>query len=72
MEAPGELAALTALSVPLGQGYLTGKYQNGALPAGSRKQLFQRLGRYEGPGADRAIQSYLDLAAARTTAGTEG
>lgn len=50
---------------PLGQGYLTGKYQNGALPAGSRKALFQRLGRYEGPGADAAIQSYLDLAAAR-------
>jgi aryl-alcohol dehydrogenase-like predicted oxidoreductase len=50
---------------PLGQGYLTGKYRNGALPAGSRKQLFQRLGRYEGPGADRAIQSYLDLSAER-------
>ncbi len=50
---------------PLGQGYLTGKYQNGALPVGSRKQLFQRLGRYEGPGADAAIQSYLDLAAER-------
>jgi aryl-alcohol dehydrogenase-like predicted oxidoreductase len=50
---------------PLGQGYLTGKYQGGALPAGSRKALFQRLGRYEGPGADGAIQSYLDLAAER-------
>ena len=25
---------------PLAQGYLTGKYQNGALPEGSRKQLF--------------------------------
>ena len=47
----------------LGQGYLTGKYQNGALPEGARKTLFQRLGRYEKVGADGAIQSYLDLAA---------
>lgn len=49
---------------PLGQGYLTGKYRDGALPAGSRKQLFQRLQRYEGPGAQAAISAYLDLAAA--------
>lgn len=34
---------------PLAQGYLTGKYENGALPKGSRKQLFQRLDRYESP-----------------------
>ena len=27
---------------PLAQGYLTGKYQNGALPEGSRKQLFDK------------------------------
>ena len=47
----------------LGQGYLTGKYQGGALPAGARKTLFQRLGRYEKVQADAAIQSYLDLAA---------
>jgi aryl-alcohol dehydrogenase-like predicted oxidoreductase len=47
----------------LGQGYLTGKYQNGALPEGARKTLFQRLGRYEKVGAEAAIQSYLDLAA---------
>lgn len=46
---------------PLGQGYLTGKYRNGALPAGSRKQLFERLQRYEGPQALRAIESYLVL-----------
>lgn len=59
-----EAVSLLAYS-PLGQGYLTGKYQAGALPAGSRKALFQRLGRYEGPGADGAIQSYLDLAADR-------
>jgi aryl-alcohol dehydrogenase-like predicted oxidoreductase len=48
---------------PLGQGYLSGKYQNGAMPERSRKQLFNRLQRYEGPGADVAIQSYMDLAA---------
>lgn len=47
---------------PLAQGYLTGKYRNGALPEGSRKQLFNRLQRYESPAADRAIESYLELA----------
>lgn len=58
-----EQVSLLAYS-PLGQGYLTGKYQNGALPAGARKTLFNRLQRYEGPGADAAIQSYVDLAKA--------
>ncbi len=48
---------------PLAQGYLTGKYQNGALPAGSRKQLFARLERYETPGADAAMGKYFELAA---------
>lgn len=57
-----EQVGLLAYS-PLGQGYLTGKYQNGALPEGSRKHLFQRLQRYEKPEAGPAIQSYLDLAA---------
>ncbi|MFC3692763.1 aldo/keto reductase [Chenggangzhangella methanolivorans] len=47
---------------PLAQGYLTGKYRNGALPDGSRKKLFDRLQRYEGPGAEEAIGAYLDLA----------
>ncbi|MCF8469384.1 MAG: aldo/keto reductase [Parvibaculum sp.] len=47
---------------PLAQGYLTGKYQNGALPEGSRKALFNRLQRYESPQADRAIASYLAIA----------
>ena len=46
---------------PLGQGYLTGKYRNGALPKGSRKQLFDRLQRYESPQALSAIESYLVL-----------
>lgn len=47
---------------PLAQGYLTGKYRNGALPEGSRKQLFNRLQRYETPGAEEAINGYVDLA----------
>jgi aryl-alcohol dehydrogenase-like predicted oxidoreductase len=59
-----EKVGLLAYS-PLAQGYLTGKYRNGALPEGARKTLFNRLQRYEGPGADKAINSYLDLAAER-------
>jgi aryl-alcohol dehydrogenase-like predicted oxidoreductase len=47
---------------PLAQGYLTGKYRGGALPQGSRKQLFERMGRYETPGSGPAIEAYLDLA----------
>ena len=47
---------------PIAQGYLSGKYQNGALPIGSRKELFNRLQRYEGPYAGDAIQAYLDIA----------
>ncbi len=47
---------------PLAQGYLTGKYQNGALPEGSRKQLFNRMQRYETPVAPVAIDAYLKIA----------
>ncbi len=47
---------------PLAQGYLTGKYQNGANPKGSRRQLFDRLQRYETEGTEMAIDSYLDIA----------
>src|SRR5690606_34321217 len=47
---------------PVAQGYLTGKYDDGALPAGSRKQLFDRLQRYEKPGAAEAIKAYNQLA----------
>lgn len=47
---------------PLAQGYLTGKYANGALPAGSRKQLFDRLQRYEKAGAAEAYEAYVALA----------
>ncbi len=46
---------------PLAQGYLTGKYQNGARPPGARTTLFARGQRYETPGAERAIDKYLKL-----------
>ena len=47
---------------PLGQGFLTGKYAGGALPAGSRKALFDRLQRYEKPGTAEAVDAYVALA----------
>ena len=59
-----EQVGLLAYS-PLAQGYLTGKYRDGALPKGSRKALFERLGRYEKPGAEDAINAYVDLATSR-------
>ncbi len=46
----------------LAQGYLTGKYRGGALPAGARKTLFDRLQRYEKPNGVEAVDAYLDLA----------
>lgn len=57
-----EHVSLLAYS-PLAQGYLTGKYRNGALPAGARKTLFNRLQRYETPGSDVAFEAYFALAA---------
>ncbi|MEQ1753327.1 MAG: aldo/keto reductase [Micropepsaceae bacterium] len=56
-----EQVGLLAYS-PLGQGYLTGKYQKGALPEGSRKKLFNRLQRYEKPQTEPAIERYLEIA----------
>ena len=47
---------------PLAQGYLAGKYQRGARPPGARTTLFERGQRYEKPGAEVAIDAYLDLA----------
>ncbi len=47
---------------PLGQGYLTGKYEGGSLPPKSRKTLFDRLGRYEMGNGPRAISTYVALA----------
>lgn len=56
-----EQVGLLAYS-PLGQGYLTGKYRKGAMPAGTRKTLFDRLQRYETPGAHEAYEDYFALA----------
>ena len=47
---------------PLAQGYLTGKYLDGARPPGARTTLFNRGQRYEKPGAEAAIRAYVDLA----------
>ncbi|MBZ6075669.1 aldo/keto reductase [Microvirga puerhi] len=56
-----ETVSLLAYS-PLAQGYLTGKYLDGARPAGTRTTLFQRGQRYETPGAEPAIRRYIALA----------
>ncbi len=47
---------------PLAQGYLTGKYLDGARPPGARTTLFNRGQRYEKPGVDEAIRAYQALA----------
>jgi aryl-alcohol dehydrogenase-like predicted oxidoreductase len=47
---------------PLGQGFLTGKYLDGARPAGARETLFSRGQRYQKPGAEAAIRAYVALA----------
>jgi len=57
-----EQVSLLAYS-PLAQGFLSGKYQKGAAPIGSRKQLFNRGQRYETPKAEAAIDAYLAIAA---------
>ena len=47
---------------PLAQGYLTGKYDHGARPQGSRSQLFNRGQRYETPNAAEGLLEYNELA----------
>lgn len=47
---------------PLAQGFLTGKYLDGARPAGARTTLFDRGQRYQGAGAEEAIKRYIALA----------
>ncbi|MGX5800134.1 aldo/keto reductase [Bradyrhizobium sp. Arg314] len=47
---------------PLAQGYLTGKYDHGARPLGSRSQLFNRGQRYETPNAAEVQVEYNELA----------
>ncbi len=48
---------------PLAQGYLTGKYLNGATPKGSRKDFVgDRLGRYSATSIDETISAYVEIA----------
>lgn len=47
---------------PLAQGFLSGKYLDGARPAGTRTTLFDRGQRYQTPGAEEAIKAYIALA----------
>ena len=48
---------------PLGAGLLTGKYQNGETPKGSRKDINGNLGGRVSPRVFDAVQAYLDIAA---------
>jgi len=56
-----EQVGLLAYS-PLGQGYLTGKYEDGAEPPGARRTLFGHMGRYESKTGLAAISAYVQLA----------
>ena len=47
---------------PLAQGYLSGKYIDGARPEGARTTLFERGDRYEVAGANEAVKSYVNYA----------
>lgn len=47
---------------PLAFGVLTGKYQKGARPAGSRLALFERFTRYNKPEATQAVNDYISIA----------
>ena len=61
--AVNEQVTLLAFS-PLACGLLTGKYQNGALPAGSRLAINGDLGGRKSPRVFGVVQAYLDLATA--------
>ncbi|UWQ36287.1 aldo/keto reductase [Leisingera aquaemixtae] len=47
---------------PLGTGLLTGKYQNGAVPEGSRKSINPELGGRHSPRVYDAVAAYLEIA----------
>jgi aryl-alcohol dehydrogenase-like predicted oxidoreductase len=47
---------------PLGAGLLTGKYQGGAVPEGSRKSLSPELGGRYSPRVNGAVGAYLEIA----------
>ncbi len=56
---------------PLAQGYLSGKYRHGELPARSRKAMFNRMQRYESKQALSAMERYFDLAESQGLTPTE-
>jgi len=56
-----EQVGLLAYS-PLAFGMLSGKYENGARPAGGRLTLFERFTRYTNPQAEAATKAYVALA----------
>ncbi len=56
-----EKVGLLAYS-PLAQGFLTGKYLNGARPADARLTLFDRGQRYQTPAAEDMVTKYVALA----------
>jgi len=56
-----EKVGLLAYS-PLAFGLLSGKYQGGARPAGSRLALYDRFSRYSNPQAEAASEAYVSLA----------
>lgn len=57
-----EDVSLLAFS-PLAVGFLTGKYQGGAVPEGSRKSINKTVGGRESDRVRGAAQAYLDIAA---------
>lgn len=56
-----EKVGLLAYS-PLAFGLLSGKYMNGARPAGSRLERFERFSRYSNPQVEAAVPEYVKLA----------
>ncbi len=48
---------------PLAAGLLTGKYQDGAVPEGSRKSIVDNLGGRASPRVFGAVEAYLEIAA---------
>lgn len=47
---------------PLACGYLTGKYQGGAVPSGSRKSINDKMGGRASPRVEEATDAYMEIA----------
>ncbi|MEQ9815036.1 MAG: NADP(H)-dependent aldo-keto reductase [Azospirillaceae bacterium] len=48
---------------PLAAGTLSGKYLDGRVPPGTRREMDGRTSRYDTPNADAAVRAYMDVAA---------